>query len=107
MSGCTYSLQRGLNSHRVSGVVGAMFDQFLHGWCHSRLLLPSRRVLCTPFNHAPCHHFMQSHVSRVHAYLAVTSRLHSGQDDRDPLRASAAVTRGGTDTEITVSTETG
>ena len=26
----------------------------LHGWCHMKLL-PSRRVLCTPYNHAPCH----------------------------------------------------
>ena len=26
----------------------------LHGWCHSKLL-PSRRVLCTPYNHAPYH----------------------------------------------------
>ena len=25
----------------------------LHGWCHVKLL-PSRRVLCTPCNHAPC-----------------------------------------------------
>ena len=26
----------------------------LHGWCHVKLL-PSRRVLCTPCNHTPCH----------------------------------------------------
>ena len=25
----------------------------LHGWCHVKLL-PSLRVLCTPYNHAPC-----------------------------------------------------
>ena len=24
-----------------------------HGWCHTNLL-PSRRVPCTPYNHAPC-----------------------------------------------------
>ena len=30
----------------------------LHGWCHVKLL-PSLRVLCTPYNHAPCH-LMQS-----------------------------------------------
>ena len=29
-----------------------------HGWCHMKLL-PSRHVLCTPYNHAPCH-FMQN-----------------------------------------------
>ena len=26
----------------------------VHGWCHVKLL-PSRRVLCTPYSHAPCH----------------------------------------------------
>ena len=26
----------------------------LHGWCHVKLL-PSRRVQCTPYNHASCH----------------------------------------------------
>ena len=39
-----------------------------HGWCHKKLL-PSRRVLCTPYNHAPCH-FMQSHIRKVYACLA-------------------------------------
>ena len=39
-----------------------------HDWCHVKLL-PSPRVLCTPYNHAPCH-FMQSHVRHVHACLA-------------------------------------
>ena len=62
-----------------------------HGWCHMKLL-PSRRVLCTPYNHAPCH-FMQSHISKVHAYLAVTCRLHFWQNGRGLLRATA-VTRG-------------
>ena len=38
-------------------------------------LLPSRSVLCTPYNHAPCH-FMQSHIRRVHACLTVTCHLH-------------------------------
>ena len=55
-------------------------------------LLPSRRVLCTPYNHAPCH-FMQSHIRKVHAYLAVTCHLHFWQNDRGLLRATAA-TRG-------------
>ena len=26
----------------------------LRGWCHMKLL-PSRRILCTPYNHTPCH----------------------------------------------------
>ena len=62
-----------------------------HGWCHMKLL-PSRRVLCTPYNHAPCH-FMQSHIRKVYACLAVTCPLHVWQNDRDLLRATA-VTRG-------------
>ena len=55
-------------------------------------LLPSRRVLCTPYNHAPCH-FMQSHIRKVYACLAVTCHQHFWQNDRDLLRATA-VTRG-------------
>ena len=55
-------------------------------------MLPYRRVLCTPYNHAPCH-FMQSHIRTVHAYLAVTCHLHFRQNDLDLLRATA-VTRG-------------
>ena len=63
----------------------------------------SAQVLCTPYNHAPCH-FMQSHIHNVCACLAVTCHLHLWQNDRDLLRATA-VTRGGTDTEIRVSAE--
>ena len=48
--------------------------------------------LCTPCNHAPCH-FMQSHIRKVYACLAVTCHLHFWQNDRDLLRATA-VTRG-------------
>ena len=63
----------------------------------------SAQVLCTPYNHAPCH-FMQSHIRKMYACLAVTCHLHFWQNDRDLLRATV-VTRGGTDTEIRVSTE--
>ena len=52
----------------------------------------SAQVLCTPYNHAPCH-FMQSHIRKVYACLAVTCHLHSWQNDRDLLRVTA-VTRG-------------
>ena len=55
-------------------------------------LLPSRRILCTPCNHAPCH-FMQSHIRKVYACLAVTCHLHFWQNDQGLLRATA-VTRG-------------
>ena len=73
-----------LNIHR-SGV------QCWHGWCHKKLL-PYRHVLCTPYNHTPCH-FKQSHIRNVHGYLAVTCHLHFRQNDRGLLRATA-VTRG-------------
>ena len=52
----------------------------------------SAQVLCIPYNHAPCH-FMQSHIRKVYACLAVTCHLHFWQNDRDLLRATA-VTRG-------------
>ena len=68
-----------------------VFLQRWHGWCHMKLL-PCRRVLCTPYNHTPCH-FMQSHIRTVHAYVAVTCHLHFWQNVRDLLRATA-VTRG-------------
>ena len=52
-----------------------------HGWCYMKRL-PSLGVLCTPYNLAPCN-FMQSHIRKVHAFLAVTCHLHFGQNDRD------------------------
>ena len=58
----------------------------------------SAQVLCTPYSHGPCH-FMQSHIRKVYACLAVTCHLHFWQNDRDPVRATA-VTRGWTDTEV-------
>ena len=68
-----------------------MYLQRWHGWCHMKLL-PSRCVLCTPYNHAPCH-FMQSHIHKVYACLAVTSHLHFWQNDRGLLRATAVTQR--------------
>ena len=52
----------------------------------------SAQVLCTPYNHAPCH-FIQSHIRQVYVCLSVTCHLHFWQNDRDLLRA-IAVTRG-------------
>ena len=63
----------------------------------------SRRILCTPYKHAPCH-FIQSHIRKVHASLAVTCHLHFWQNDRGLLRATA-VTRGWNGYRIRVSTE--
>ena len=75
-----------LNIHR-SGVLTALAWLVPH-----ETAAVSARVLCTPYNHAPCH-FMQSHIRKVYAWLAVTCHLHFWQKDRDILRATA-VTRG-------------
>ena len=47
----------------------------------------SAQVLFTPYNHAPCH-FMQSHIRKVYACLAVTCHLYFWQNDRDLLCAT-------------------
>ena len=60
----------------------------------------SAHVLCTPYNHTPCH-FMQSHIRKLHAYLAVTCHLHFWQTDWGLLCATV-VTRGWKNTEIRV-----
>ena len=39
----------------------------------------SAQVLCTPYNHAPCH-FMQSHTRKVHACLELCPHIHSTVD---------------------------
>ena len=44
-----------------------MYLQRWHGWCHMKLQ-PSAQVLCTPYNHAPCH-LMQSHILVTFALL--------------------------------------
>ena len=78
-------IARFLNIHR-SGVLTAL------AWLvpHETAAI-SAQVLCTPYNHALCH-FMQSHIRKVYACLAVTCHLHLWQNDRDLLRATA-VTR--------------
>ena len=82
----TSFIARFLNIHR-SGVLTAL------AWLvpHETAAI-SARVLCTPYNHAPCH-FMQSHIRKVYACLAVTCHLHFWQNDRGLLRATV-VTRG-------------
>ena len=47
----------------------------------------SAQVLCTPYNHAPCH-FMKRHIRKVYACLAVTwgrCHLHFWQNDRERI----------------------
>ena len=68
-----------------------VYLQRWHGWCHKKLL-PSRHVLCTPYNHAPCH-FVQSHICKVCVCLAVTCHLHFWQNDLGLLHATV-VTQG-------------
>ena len=80
------SIARFLNIHR-SGVLTALAWLVPH-----ETAAVSAQVLCKPRNHAPCH-FMQSHIRKVYACLAVTCHLHFWQNDRDLLRATA-VTRG-------------
>ena len=75
-----------LNIHR-SGVLTALAWLVPH-----ETAAVSAQVLCTPYNHVPCH-FTQSHISKVYVCLAVTCHLHFWQNVRDLLRATA-VTRG-------------
>ena len=78
-----------LNIHR-SGVLTALAWLVPHETAARES--QSRRVLCTPYNHAPCH-FMRSHIRKVYACLAATCHLRFWQDDRGLLRATA-ITRG-------------
>ena len=61
-----------LNIHR-SGVLTALAWLVPH-----ETAAVSAQVLCTPYNHASCH-FMQSHIRKVYASLAVTCHLHFWQ----------------------------
>ena len=70
-----------LNIHR-SGVLTALAWLVPH-----ETAAVSVQVLCTPYNHAPCH-FMQSHICKVDACLAVTCQLHFWQNDLDLLCAT-------------------
>ena len=71
--------------------IEVVYLQRWHAWCYMKLL-PFRRVLCTQYNHAPGH-FMQSHIRKVNACLAVTCHLHFWQNDQDLLHATE-VTQG-------------
>ena len=73
-------IARFLNIHR-SGVLTSLAWLVPHDTA-----AVSAQVLCTPYNHVPCH-FMQNHIRKV------TCHLHFWQNDRDLLRATA-VTRG-------------
>ena len=64
-------------------------------------------LACSVYTSQPCTmspHFMQCHIHKVHACLAVTCHLHFWQNDQEFLHATA-ITQGGMDTEIRVSSE--
>ena len=90
-------IARFLNIHR-SGVLTALACLVPH-----ETVAVLAQVLCSPYNHAPCH-FMQSHMHKVYECLAVTCHLHFWQNDQDLLHATA-VTWGWKDTKMRVSTE--
>ena len=75
-------IARFLNIHR-SGVLTALAWLVPH-----ETAAVSAQVLCTPYNHEP-RHFMQSHIRKMYACLAVICHLHFWQNDRDLLRATA------------------
>ena len=79
-------LARFLNIHR-SGVLTALAWLMPH-----ETAAVSAQVMCTPYNHAPCH-FVQSHIHKVYACLAVTRHLQFWQNDRGILRATAVTRR--------------
>ena len=64
----------------------------------------SAQVLFTPYNHAPCH-FMQSHIRKVYACLAVTCHLHFWAGWPGSFTCCCGKHGDGTDTEIRVSTK--
>ena len=78
----SFFIARFLNIHR-SGVLTTLAWLVPH-----ETAAVSAQVLCTPYSHALCH-FMQSHIRKVYASLAVTCHLHFWQNDQDLLRATA------------------
>ena len=62
----------------------------MHDWCHVKCC---RFGASSVYTIQPCirlqYHFIQSHIGRVYACLAVTCHLHFWQNDRDLLRATA------------------
>ena len=76
-------------------MAGAMWNCYCLGACSVYTIQPCTSLQC---------HFISSHIYRVCVYLAVTCHLHFWQGDLEFLGATA-VTLGGTDTEIRLSTE--
>ena len=85
-----------LNFHQC-GVLTVLFA------CYMAAAISARSVY-TIHPHTMSHHFMQSHIRRTHACLAVTCHLHFWQNDQDFFHATAVI-QVGMYTEIRVSTE--
>ena len=80
--------------------MAALFWLFF-GWARETAAV-SAHVLCTPYNQAPVHSVIRSHIANVLMYLQITCHLHFRQNDRELLGATAVTA----DTEIGVSIET-
>ena len=68
----------------------AVYLKRWHGWCHMKPL-PSRAFCVHHTTADALCHFLQSHIRKVRAYLAVTCHLHFWQNDHDLLRAPAVI----------------
>ena len=76
-----------------SGVLRVLLRlSVLRDWCQVKLL-PSQCILCTPYNHAPCHVTSCKSTYVGCTCLVVTWDLHFWQNDWDLLHTTA-VTRG-------------
>ena len=81
-----------VNEWLQSGVLSVLFGCYMAGTTWNCCCLRASS-LCTIQPYAMTRHFMQNHVCRVRAWLAVTCHLNFWQNDGDLLHA-AAVTRG-------------
>ena len=91
---------------RYSARMGGTIRDLIHSTCqthrqyqegtklgNSRSLAPHTPTLSSLFSLSsllsPCSHFMQSHIRKVHAYLAGTCHLHFWKNDQGLLHAAA------------------
>ena len=86
MSDCSFLCQI-LNIHRSGRAIW-----LLHDCCHVKLL-PSRRVLCTPYKHAPSHVTSGKATYVGCMRVAVTCHLYFCPKDQDLLLATAVTMR--------------
>ena len=63
-----------------------VYLQCWHGWCHKKLL-PSWCVLCTPYNHAPCHFYHPEADSQLQSFSRSNSPQKSQLSSPSSLRS--------------------